>query len=200
MIYLKCPRCGHDLKIPEKYLGKTGKCNHCGGKVTLVALPPELAAEVRPAAFTLTPNEETDPGIVAQIEKEVAERARGSGVNRRHFALMEIMNEHYKKRDGDPFALSLAIEASIQMIELAPKFKKYCEDSWTGPLASHPGFHVLSLIRENQGQLDEAIALCKVASAQGWNGDWEKRLERLTEQWARQRRKEPAGKEQERPS
>ena len=35
MLDFQCPYCKRILKVPADYLGKTGKCNHCGNKVTI---------------------------------------------------------------------------------------------------------------------------------------------------------------------
>ena len=35
MIEYRCPHCERVLKIPDEYLGKSGKCNHCGGKIVV---------------------------------------------------------------------------------------------------------------------------------------------------------------------
>ncbi len=35
MIKFQCPHCKHLLKVPAEYLGTSGKCNHCGKKVTI---------------------------------------------------------------------------------------------------------------------------------------------------------------------
>jgi len=36
-IPIQCPGCGQMLQIPEQYAGQTGKCQHCGGPVTVPA-------------------------------------------------------------------------------------------------------------------------------------------------------------------
>lgn len=35
MLDVTCEHCGKILKIPEEYLGKTGRCNHCQGAITV---------------------------------------------------------------------------------------------------------------------------------------------------------------------
>jgi DNA-directed RNA polymerase subunit RPC12/RpoP len=34
-----CPHCDKTLHIEEKYLGKRGRCNHCGGRIALLGTP-----------------------------------------------------------------------------------------------------------------------------------------------------------------
>lgn len=44
MITFVCPHCKHNLQIPEKYLGQSGKCNRCGGKISIVMQTPFVSA------------------------------------------------------------------------------------------------------------------------------------------------------------
>ena len=39
MIEMKCPHCGHQLRIPEKYAGQQGVCKACQG-ILLATAPP----------------------------------------------------------------------------------------------------------------------------------------------------------------
>lgn len=34
-IPIQCPGCGQTLQIPEQFAGQTGKCQHCGGAITV---------------------------------------------------------------------------------------------------------------------------------------------------------------------
>jgi len=45
-------------------------------------------------------------------------------------------------------------------------------------LGTHTGYRNLCIIREKQGNHAEVIRLAEQAKAQGWNGDWDKRIER----------------------
>ena len=36
MIDFTCPHCKQNLHIPDKYLGSRGKCNRCGGQITVL--------------------------------------------------------------------------------------------------------------------------------------------------------------------
>ena len=45
-------------------------------------------------------------------------------------------------------------------------------------LPQHLGFRQLAIILEKRGEFEEAIQISKRAQAQGWNGDWEKRIAR----------------------
>lgn len=46
------------------------------------------------------------------------------------------------------------------------------------PLAIHHGFKRLAIDAEKAGNHAEAIVLCERAKIEGWNGDWDKRIER----------------------
>lgn len=46
MLKITCPECGKELKIPEQYLGRLGKCNHCGKKIQVLVSPPKFSKEV----------------------------------------------------------------------------------------------------------------------------------------------------------
>jgi DNA-directed RNA polymerase subunit RPC12/RpoP len=38
-----CHICGSDLRVPAKYAGITGRCNHCGGRITVPNIAPPSA-------------------------------------------------------------------------------------------------------------------------------------------------------------
>jgi hypothetical protein len=45
MLDVTCEYCGKLLKIPEEYLGKSGRCNHCGALITVTIKPPRVASK-----------------------------------------------------------------------------------------------------------------------------------------------------------
>ena len=59
-------------------------------------------------------------------------------------------------------------------------------------LPSHHGFKQLAIILQKRGDFDDALAFCREAKAQGWNGDWEKRIARLSKQLEKQSRTSPS--------
>ena len=96
-----------------------------------------------------------------------------------HFAYQSMIQTHYRNRDNDPEALDLATRACENQIAMAPlaakQFKKeYRED----PLPAHVGYTQLTIIRDKQRNMSEAIRLAKQAKKQGWDGDWEQRIAR----------------------
>lgn len=53
-------------------------------------------------------------------------------------------------------------------------------------LPSHHGFKQLAIILQKRGDLDDALAVCREAKAQDWNGDWDERIARLSKQIEKQ--------------
>ena len=54
-IDIKCPKCGHHLRIPAKFQGETGQCKHCHAPI----LVPYVATEVIPTPPPMPPEELT---------------------------------------------------------------------------------------------------------------------------------------------
>ena len=83
-------------------------------------------------------------------------------------------------------ALALAIDACEKQILLGPEAAKaflaeYPEDFLPAP----HGFQQLAIIQEREKNYTEAIRLCREAMAQGWGGDWEKRIVRCENRLAK---------------
>jgi len=96
-----------------------------------------------------------------------------------HFALNDKISEYYKNRHIDD-NLEKAIKACEDQIEFAPRAAKAFKTLWKGePLPGHKGFEQLVIIREKQGEIEEAIRLCDIATKQGWPSDWKERKQRL---------------------
>lgn len=95
-----------------------------------------------------------------------------------HFFYPAKMKIFYPEREN-PAALQEAINACKKQIEIADKtalaFRQEFKDS---ELPTHEGYEQLCIILEKQGKLGEAIKLAEQAKKQGWNGDWDKRIER----------------------
>lgn len=98
-----------------------------------------------------------------------------------HFLYNSEIEIYYRHRNRDQNALNEAIKACKQQIEIAPQaasaFNKEYKDS---PLPTHRGYEQLAIIEEKEKKFNSVIDLAKKAMAQGWNGDWEKRIERGT--------------------
>lgn len=97
-----------------------------------------------------------------------------------HFLYATVIQLRYRWRHDDPAAMTDTIEACERQIAIAPRaataFRR--RDS-SGHLPAHFGYKKLAVIRTKQGDFEGAIRLCEKALAQGWGGDWEKRIARL---------------------
>ena len=91
-----------------------------------------------------------------------------------------MIKTYYPERNSNPNALKKAITVCQNQIALAPLAAKAFRKEWRGePLPAHSGYKQLAIILEKQKQFHEALTLCKEALKAKWNGDWEKRIERL---------------------
>ncbi|MFQ2228812.1 hypothetical protein ACK32Z_18155 [Aeromonas hydrophila] len=67
---------------------------------------------------------------------------------------------------------------NLQQLDFAMKRKLAVSQEFYESLPSHTGYKQLSIIMANLNQYQKAIDLCEQAQAQGWSGDWDKRIER----------------------
>ncbi len=96
-----------------------------------------------------------------------------------HFLYLALIQSAYKARETDPTALDAAIEACKKQIAIAPKAaEEFKRGEYFKTLPEHTGYTQLAIIREKQRDYTEAIQLATQAKRQGWNGDWDKRVER----------------------
>ena len=118
---------------------------------------------------------------------EMDEATSGSALDQ-HFVYYNMIRVYYRDRDSSEDALPLAIDACEKQIALAPHAAREWRSGYPGDsLPLHPGFRQLSIIREKEGNFEEAIRLCEEALQQGWAGDWERRIERCSNRIARKR-------------
>lgn len=94
-----------------------------------------------------------------------------------HFMFANLCKVFYRFRDTHPDALGKAIWACEQDIALSSKLDQ--RKMGGGVAVSHYCFKQLSIIEEKRGDFESAIALCRKALLQGWNGDWDKRISRM---------------------
>ncbi len=98
-----------------------------------------------------------------------------------HFFYATKMKAFYKYRDMDTGALNTAIEAAQKQISLAQRFSDAYKKKYRDTTLPFPeGYYQLTVIKEKQGKLQEAIDIAKQAKEQGWSGDWDNRIERYT--------------------
>ncbi|MEH8175059.1 hypothetical protein [Aeromonas veronii] len=67
---------------------------------------------------------------------------------------------------------------NFQQLDFAMKRQLAVSQELYESLPSHTGYKQLSIIMANLNQYQKAIELCEQAQAQGWAGDWDKRIER----------------------
>jgi len=95
-----------------------------------------------------------------------------------HFLYHSKILIYYRNRDNDDFALSIATEACKQQISISVKAKKTFLKDMGLPLPTHTGYKQLCIIMEKQNNYDEVIRLSRIAKNQGWNGNWDRRIEK----------------------
>ena len=123
-------------------------------------------------------NNANDRSIAVRILKKAEEMIGDSAkILDKHFFYQQKIETYYKQRDTDPDALTIAIDACRQQIELAPQaIKIFRRQSSDGFMPSHTGFKQLMIIEEKRKNYTEVIELAQEAKSQGWRGDWDKRV------------------------
>jgi len=115
-----------------------------------------------------------------------AEETGGAKLLDRHFTYQGMAQAYYRHRNDDPEALDLAIDACEKQIHLGPEAAKvFLAEDTEDYLPAHHGFQQLAIIREREKDYAEAIRLCREAMAQGWGGEWEKRIARCENRLAK---------------
>jgi hypothetical protein len=104
---------------------------------------------------------------------------RARGPVDRHFALQALAQAAYRLREVHPEALEDAEAACREQILLADVAGPALRDEF-GSKPSHHGYKQLSIILEKQKRYGEALEVVEQARDQGWDGDWDKRAERLS--------------------
>lgn len=97
-----------------------------------------------------------------------------------HYYFHGVGKFFYRFRDFDDFALSKAIEAFERQTRLSAIVATRLAGSLGGTAPGHAGFDQLRIIHEKAGNYLEAIKVCQAAQTDGWAGDWEKHINRLT--------------------
>lgn len=111
-----------------------------------------------------------------ELDKQIELMGENRDILDQHYAFMEEIAEHYKKRE-DPKELELAIQACKKQIDFGEKALKAFA-AMGMPVPEHHGYKQLSIIYEKQGKYSAAIDVCRAAMKQGWAGDWAKRIDR----------------------
>lgn len=115
------------------------------------------------------------------LRKQIRDRVAGAtNPTDKHFALQVLIQEAYALRESHPEALEDAIQACHDQIALAPTVARAMKVEYAGDLPSHVGYKQLAIILEKQKRFTDALDLVREAQAVGWDGDWSKRIERLS--------------------
>ena len=102
-----------------------------------------------------------------------------SDLQTQHFGYQVLIQEYYRVREADDGAFDKAIAACEAQISMSTDVAAVMRRGmFPDGLPAHHGFEQLAIVREKQRQYASAIDLCKRAQAEGWRGDWEKRIER----------------------
>ncbi len=130
---------------------------------------------------------------------EKADSIVGDDILGRHAVYSQMIDAYYAQRTTQSGALDAAIAACERQIAIAPEvWRRMVSDAeerarklsefWGEKREvvfqppSHRGFQQLAIIREKQGNLEEALRLSREAQNQGWmdgKQDWSKRIARL---------------------
>ena len=185
MIDFECPHCAKTISVPEQRIGQKGRCPLCNGPFMIAMLEP---ARVIPDSnvkgegdrkLPYDPERETAAAVAERVRADLARQEPSENVLDMHYAYEELIAEYYRTRDTDPFAVGLAVQACTQQIALAEVIKKLLAYEAPGQkLPLHAGYATLASIREKQGRYDEVIRLCQEAKEEGWDGDWDLRINR----------------------
>ena len=96
-----------------------------------------------------------------------------------HFLYISMIQVHYPNRNEDINSFNKAIKACEESIKIAPRvisiFKK---ESFDGFMPGHIGYEQLAIVKEKETKYQEAINLCSKALNEGWNGEWQHRINR----------------------
>lgn len=96
-----------------------------------------------------------------------------------HFAIMTTITEHYRQRQvGDNYHKAV-VSCMAQIKIQADAAKGFIHEYPNQPLPSHTGYNQLVIILEKEKKFKEALKYAKEAKANGWNGDWDKRVVKL---------------------
>jgi hypothetical protein len=126
-----------------------------------------------------------DFGIAERLIAKATE-VGGASLLDKHFHYQQMAQAYYRHRNDDPEALALAIDACEKQILLGPEAAKaFLAEDPEDFLPAHHGFQQLAIIQEREKNYTEAIRLCREAMAQGWGGDWEKRIVRCENRLAK---------------
>ena len=95
-----------------------------------------------------------------------------------HFYFGDLLSFYYKFRDANLKFYENAKDYAIKQINIANESKNAFQEKYES-LPTHLGYKQLCIILEKERKFMDAILLAEQAKNEGWNGDWEKRIEKL---------------------
>lgn len=96
-----------------------------------------------------------------------------------HFAIMENIIEYYRQRqEGDNYHKAI-VSCRAQIKIQADAARQFIIEYPQQSLPTHTGYSQLVIILEKEKKYKEALELAEEAKTNGWNGDWDKRIEKL---------------------
>lgn len=97
-----------------------------------------------------------------------------------HFFYQTKIELFYKDRE-DPEKLSVAINACMKQIDIAEIAAEAFEREFNDPiLPMHIGYKQICIIFEKKKDYSKVIWFASKALKQGWNGNWQRRLEKAS--------------------
>lgn len=106
-------------------------------------------------------------------------RADNANILDLHFAILERITDHYRRRqEGDNYHKAI-IACKAQIKIQADTAKQFLVEYPEQSLPAHTGYNQLVIILEKEKKFQEALELAKEAKANKWNGDWDRRIEKL---------------------
>lgn len=122
-----------------------------------------------------------DRPLTCQVLTKAEERAASEkDLIGLHFTYHQTIRLHLRWKDQFRDASDLAFAASHKQMRLAPQaaeaFRKRYPDK---SLPTHLGYLYAAGILEQQEAYAQAIEICKQAQAEGWNGNWPWRIQRM---------------------
>jgi len=97
----------------------------------------------------------------------------------KHFYYTSLIQFYYRHRIQQE-NFNLTVKACKNLITISKNAKKQFEKEYENDsLPRHLGFEQLSIILEKQKKYIKSIEICRTAKNESWNGDWDKRIDRM---------------------
>lgn len=114
-----------------------------------------------------------DPGVSQELHEK---RLRSKKILDRYYVLCDQMREKGETR----------VVAALQSIEISQQTARALKRKYPDePLGQHPGYERVARELEKARAWARQLALCEQAQAQGWAGDWQRRIDRCRKKLGR---------------